>query len=110
MSPRPRRALLVLAAALAVAAIAPAVAGAATIHLVQGEQTVAVKRPGTTLPQAIAALIAGPTRAEIADGFRTYPPAGTVVRSLTQTAKVATIDFEAGFAEAETTEELTARV
>jgi hypothetical protein len=47
---------------------------AATIRVafLQGEQLTEVRRPGTTPIAAVRALIAGPTSAERARGYRTY--------------------------------------
>jgi hypothetical protein len=110
MPPRVRLPLLAFVAALATLLVVPAIAGAVTIHLVQGEQTVPVQRPGTTLAAAVAALVAGPTPAELADGFQTYVPPDTAVRSVTQIGSVAIVDLDARFAEAGSTEDLTARL
>ena len=111
MPRRPRRLLLPLLAALVALAVGPAVARAdVSIQLVQGEQTVPVKRPGTTLPEAVAALVAGPTQAETRRGFETYVPPQTVVRSITQVGTVVVIDLDQTFAEADESAHLRARV
>jgi hypothetical protein len=59
----------------------------------QGEQLVAATRPGSTVQDALAALVAGPTSAEKKQSFRSYVPAGTRVRSVTINGPVATVDL-----------------
>jgi hypothetical protein len=59
-----------------------ALSGGTTRRCVTGLLAVAaalahVTRPGTTPADALLQLIAGPTRAEVKAGFRTYVPAGT---------------------------------
>ena len=111
MPRRVLRLLLPLVAALVALAAGPALASAdVQIQLLQGEQTVPVKRPGSTLQEAVAALVAGPTRAETRRGFRTYVPPTTVVRSITQVGSVVVIDLDQTFAEADEAADLRARV
>ena len=76
----------------------------------QGEQLVAVQRPGATVQDALTALIAGPTPAETEAGFRTYVPAGTRVRSVTIDGDVATVDLGAGFLQGTATDTTLARL
>ena len=54
------------------------------VFFLQGEQLAHVTRPATTPLDAVQQLIAGPTRAELARGFRTYIPTGTRVLSVTR--------------------------
>ena len=91
-----------LALAIAVVCAAAPSAGsqtaAARVYFLQGEQMVAVARPGTTARAAMAALLAGPSRAEAARQFRTYVPSGTRLRSVRVANGVATVDLGEGFA------------
>jgi hypothetical protein len=57
-----------------------------------------VPRQGGDLLDAVRQLVAGPTRAEVAHGFRSYVPAGTRVRSVTVASGIATIDLNERFA------------
>ena len=88
-----------LAVAVAVAAVAlpgaGSAAGAPTVKVwfLKGEQMFAVDRPGSTANDAVRALVAGPTPAEVKGGLRTYVPAGTPVRSVTVANGVATVDL-----------------
>lgn len=63
----------------------------------QGEQLTKVSRPGTTSEDAVRALLAGPTAAEVTAGVRTYVPAGTPLRSFTVSGDLATIDLSSAF-------------
>ena len=67
------------------------------VFFLQGEQLVRVDRPGTTPLDAVRSLVAGPTRAEVGKGFRTYVPAGTRVRSVTVANGIATVDISERF-------------
>jgi hypothetical protein len=99
-----RRGTTAAAAALAVAVtLSAGEAGAApsphiAVYFVQGEQLTAVTRPGTTALDAVRRLIAGPTRAEVGRGFRSYVPAKTRVRSVRVANEVATVDLTKPFA------------
>jgi spore germination protein GerM len=100
------RFLRVAALILTIAAAAPAAAAPAgksqaanvRVYLLQGEQLVAVTRPGSTVKAAVTALLAGPTRAETGKQFRTYVPSGTRLRSVRFAGGVATVDLGEGFA------------
>jgi spore germination protein GerM len=96
------RALAVVVALVAlVPAAAPAggsQAGAARVYFLQGEQLVAVNRAGSTVRTAVAALLAGPTKAEAARQFRTYVPVGTPLRRVRVSKGVATVDLGEQFA------------
>ena len=83
-------------AAVATAAAAPA-SSRLPVFFLQGEQLRPVTRPGTTAADALRALIAGPTRAEVKSGFRTYVPAGTRVRSVSVANGIATVDLNERF-------------
>jgi lipoprotein-anchoring transpeptidase ErfK/SrfK len=101
-------ALVVLAAMLAATGVAQAAQG--DVFFPQGEQLVAVKRTAPTPQDAITALLAGPSADEQADGFRTYVPAGTPLRSLTVADGVATVDLGELFIQGTNGESLDARV
>jgi hypothetical protein len=75
-----------------------------TVYLVRGERVAPVRRvvPSTrrVALAALTALVRGPTRAERAAGYTTCVPAGTRVRGVTISNRVATVDlggrFESG--------------
>ena len=96
---RPTRSLAAVAgASIALLATVSATAAPGTgVYLLQGEQLVAVQRPVATPQDALVALLAGPTAAERAKGFRTYVPAGTALRSVTVADGVATVDLGEAF-------------
>ena len=88
------RALLALvAAATTCGALAGQASAAVTVFFPRGEQLVAVNRPGTTVEDAVRALLRGPTAAERKAGFRTYIPRGTAVRSVSVAGKRATVNL-----------------
>jgi peptidoglycan hydrolase-like protein with peptidoglycan-binding domain len=92
-------ALVAVAVLLAIgAASASAARPQRSIFFVQGEQLAAVARPGATATDALRQLIAGPTRAERARGFRTYLPAGTRMLGVRVANGLATVDLEERFA------------
>ena len=104
---------LALAIAAVVSAGAPSAesqTAAARVYFLQGEQMVAVTRGGSTARAAVAALLAGPTRAEAARQFRTYVPSGTRLRSVHVANGVATVDLGEGFAAGRDAESLSARI
>jgi peptidoglycan hydrolase-like protein with peptidoglycan-binding domain len=68
------------------------------VYFLQGEQLARVDRPGATPVDAVRQLIAGPTRAEVARGFRTYVPAGTQVLGVEVADGTATVDLNERFA------------
>jgi hypothetical protein len=102
---------IVLGLALAAPAADAAPAGSTVrVSFVRGEQLVQVRRPGTTAADALRQLLAGPTRAESADAFRTYIPAGSRLRRLSIASGVATVDLNGSFASRRTDEQLLASV
>ena len=112
-----RNTALRFAALLAVIfALAGASAGAAgraptvKVFFAQGEQLVAVDRPGATVQDALTALVAGPTSAEAAKSFRTYVPPGTRVRAVTMNGTVAVVDLGASFMQGNATDTTLARL
>ena len=85
--------------ALAVVTLALAQGGAGSpsatvkVAFLQGEQVVYVDRSGSTLRQAVAALLAGPTTAERKREIASAAPAGTPLRAVSLANGVATIDL-----------------
>lgn len=80
------------------------------VYFVQGEQLAAATRQGASPLDALRQLIAGPTRAEVSRGFRTYVPSGTRVRSVRVTQGVATVDLNERFASGRDMKSLLARL
>lgn len=54
-----------------------------SVSFIRGEQLVHIRRPGSTPTEAVRRLLAGLTRSELAQSYRTYIPAGTTVRLAT---------------------------
>jgi len=69
-----------------------------SVFFLRGEQLASVQRPGGTPLEAMRQLVAGPTAAEVAQGFRTYVPASTRVLSVRVANGVATVDLNESFA------------
>jgi hypothetical protein len=105
-------AVLALASALAVPAAAAAErqAGSVQVYFPQGEQLVPVARPGSGVRAAVAALLAGPSRAETAKQFRSQIPPKTPLRSVSVAGGVATVDLGERFATGRDVEALSARI
>jgi peptidoglycan hydrolase-like protein with peptidoglycan-binding domain len=104
---------LLLFVALLAAGAAPSTAAPArtfSIFFLRGEQLASVKREGSTPEDAVRKLIAGPSRAEVKRGFRTYIPAGTRLNALSVADGVATIDLSARFTSAQNSGNLLARL
>ena len=80
------------------------------VYFLQGEQLARVDRPGSTPLDAVRQLIAGPTRAEVARGFRTYVPQGTQVLSVEVANGTATVDLNERFASGSDAGSLLARL
>jgi hypothetical protein len=80
------------------------------VYFLQGEQLVAVKRPGSTIRAAATALLEGPTQPELARKVRSYVPAGTPLRSVALADGVATVDLGGRFAVGRDAEDLDARI
>ncbi len=116
LRPPGRSALLCLALALAISLAAGvsagAVDGAPTVKVFfgQGEQLVAVQRPGATVQDALTALVAGPSPAEQKKAFRSYVPAGTRVRSVTMDGATAVVDLGVAFLQGTATDTTLARL
>src|SRR5438270_8653130 len=104
--------LLSILLALSLQGQAPAATQASTVSVafLQGEQLVPVRRPGRTAADAVRDLLAGPTPAEKTDGFRTYIPSQTKLRTVTTDGGLATVDLTAGFLAGQTPERMLAAV
>jgi peptidoglycan hydrolase-like protein with peptidoglycan-binding domain len=81
-----------------------------SIYFLRGEQLASVQRPGSTPLEAMRQLIAGPTRAELAQGFRTYLPVRTRVLSVKVANGIATVDLNQRYASGSDRESLMARL
>src|SRR3954453_11069691 len=88
--------LVPLLVCIETASAAPA--GHVSVFFVRGEQLASVQRPGTTALDAMRQLVAGPTPAEVREGFRTYLPRATRVLSVEVANGVATVDLDQHFA------------
>jgi lipoprotein-anchoring transpeptidase ErfK/SrfK len=99
-------------AALIVTATGASSPAATTVKVafLQGEQVVYVTRNGSTLRQAVNALLAGPTTAEQRREVASAVPARTPLRTVSVTGGVATIDLGEKFAAGTNTASLSARV
>jgi lipoprotein-anchoring transpeptidase ErfK/SrfK len=107
--------VLALAAFGVAAAVASAPGGAATaptvkVWFLQGEQMTSVQRRGSTQEDALRALLAGPTTAEVRRGVRTYVPTGTPFRAVTVENGVATVDLGEKFVQGLDAHSLLARL
>ena len=80
------------------------------VWFLQGEQLVAVDRPGSTAAEAVAALFAGPTAAERSAGMRTYVPAGTKLNDVTIANGLARVDLSLKFVLGKDAQSLDARL
>jgi peptidoglycan hydrolase-like protein with peptidoglycan-binding domain len=96
-----RRAWLVFVVLVAVLLAAPAAHAqqALRVHFLQGEQTIAVERPGATPADAVAALLAGPSPEEQERRVVSELPAGLPLLGLETVEGVATVDFGSAFAD-----------
>ena len=104
-------ALLALAALAAIGATSATTAQAQVpVYFLQGEQLARVNRPGATPLDAVRQLIAGPTRAEVARGFRTYVPPGTRVLGVEVADGTATVNLNDRFVSGSDTGSLLARL
>jgi Putative peptidoglycan binding domain/Sporulation and spore germination/L,D-transpeptidase catalytic domain len=102
--------LVALAAALALSASAAAAAPTLSVFFLRGEQLASVQRHGSGATDAVRSLFAGPTRAEVKRGFRTYVPPGTELHSVNVSDGVATVDVGARFVSAKDSGNLLARL
>jgi peptidoglycan hydrolase-like protein with peptidoglycan-binding domain len=108
------RAPLLIAAAAALLALAPAATPATPttvkVAFLQGEQVVYLDRRGSSLEAAVRALLAGPTAAERRREVTTQVPAGTPLRGVSISGAVATVDLGERFVAGTNAESLTARL
>jgi Sporulation and spore germination/L,D-transpeptidase catalytic domain/Putative peptidoglycan binding domain len=102
--------VLMIGAAPAAAPAGESQAASVRVYFLQGEQLVVVARPGSTARAAVAAVLAGPTRAEAGRQFRSYVPSGTRLRSVRVASGVATVDLGEQFAAGRDFESLSARI
>ena len=103
-------ALLAAGAVLASAAAAAAPAQPGRVFFLRGEQLAQVPRAGTTPAVALRHLIAGPTRAERARGFRSYVPPKTKLLGVRVVNGIATVDFDSRFVSSKNPGSLLARL
>jgi hypothetical protein len=99
---------VVLVAVLVAAQAAHAQEGL-RVHFLQGEQTVAVERPGATPADAVAALLAGPSPDEQRRRIVSELPEGVSLLRLETAGGVATLNFGSAFADGDA-EAVSARV
>lgn len=106
------RRVAIAAGALVAALAAPGAASAEVkIYLLQGEQLVAVNRPGSTVEDAVGALLKGATRAEATQRqMRSAIQRSTPVHRVAVTGDLATVDFGRRLAFGNDAEELTSRL
>lgn len=107
---RPVLLALLVISLIAVRPAAAAPPGQVDVALLQGEQVALVQRPGTTVEEAVRALIAGPTAAERKAKFTSTVPASTPLRAVSVTDGVATVDLGERFAAGRRAEVLSARI
>jgi lipoprotein-anchoring transpeptidase ErfK/SrfK len=81
-----------------------------SVFFLRGEQLASVQRESSSAEEAVRKLIAGPTRAEVKKGFRTYVPAGTTVNAVSVANGVATVDLGARFTSGHDSGSLLARL
>lgn len=100
--------------ACALAVAAPALGGTEAqrpqVWFLRDGEPVAVSRIAPAMPTLVRTLLAGPTRAERAEGLRSAIPAGTTVHDLTISRRVVTVDLDGRFASGRDESSLTARV
>ena len=106
---------LALAAACVLAGLwvtpaATAGAPVVQVYFLQGEQLVAVDRPGSTIREAVTALIDGPTAEEAERNVRSYVPSETVLRDVSFANGVARVDLGEAFGAGRDAGELSSRL
>ena len=80
------------------------------VYFLQGEQAVAVSRPGSDVQAAVEGLLGGPTADEKKQSIRTQLPPGVPLRSVTVARGVATVDLGEKFANGTSADSLSARL
>jgi lipoprotein-anchoring transpeptidase ErfK/SrfK len=84
--------------------------GSNKAYFVLGQQLVAVPASGTTINDAVARLIAGPSTTEIKRGVLSFVPKTVKLKAASLTDHTATVDLGAAFARAGNAEARTARL
>jgi hypothetical protein len=89
---------LVLVGALVLSGLSAAASPAAparttAVFFLRGEQLASVPRQAKGAAGAVRVLLAGPSRAEVRKGFRTYVPRKTPLHSVTVANGIATVDL-----------------
>jgi peptidoglycan hydrolase-like protein with peptidoglycan-binding domain len=107
---RTAAACIALVISLVLTAAASGETTSVKVWFLQGEQLVSVDRPGSTVNDAVTALLAGPTAQERKLGFRTYIPARTSLNDATVANGVATVDVALPFALGDDAASLDARI
>jgi putative peptidoglycan binding protein/sporulation and spore germination protein/L,D-transpeptidase-like protein len=104
--------LIALGGALVGSVTASAAAPSRTISVffLRGEQLAGVPRQGSNAADAVRRLIAGPSRADLKTGLRTYVPPGTALHSVSVANGLATVDLGARFTSARDSGSLLARL
>lgn len=100
MVSRARRSRWTTLATLAVVlacGVQEAAAGAAHVYFLRGEQVAPAVRPAADLREALAALLAGPSREEARRGLTSQLPAGITVLGAEVEDGLATVDVSFGF-------------
>ena len=101
-----------VACALLAAASSSTAAGTQTVKVwfLLGEQMISVDRPGATVEDAVRALLAGPTAAEVKRGYRTYVPKATALRSASVQGGTAVVNLSLRFVKGRDASSLRARL
>jgi peptidoglycan hydrolase-like protein with peptidoglycan-binding domain len=104
--------LLVLTAVVGTGVTASTAAPAKTLSVffLRGEQLASVRRDGSGVAAAVRKLVAGPSRAEVRKGLRTYLPGGTRIHSVSVARGLATVDLGARFTSGGSADSLLARL
>jgi Sporulation and spore germination len=104
--------VLVFVAALICTGVASAARAPShvAVYFLRGEQLASGRRVGGTPLDAMRQLLAGPTRVEREEGFRTYVPTRTRVLSVKVAQGVATVDLNERFVSGRDRESLLARL
>jgi peptidoglycan hydrolase-like protein with peptidoglycan-binding domain len=103
-------ATVVLAVGFVAAGSAAPTSSRVSVYFLRGEQLASVQRPGETALDAMRQLVAGPSRAELREGFRTYLPARTRVLSVRVAKGTVTVDLNEAFASGSDSGSLLARL
>jgi hypothetical protein len=102
--------VVVLTGSIGAAASAGEASARVSVYFAQGEQLIAVTRPGTSRADAVRQLVAGPTVAEARRGIRTYIPRTTRIRRVSLANGLATVDLSGRFTTGEAADRRLARL